>query len=71
MHCFLKRQALKDKEGKHLLAVEYFKPDNQLSFSQIDLERKLTNDHHKISLKGMKQFYQSISQITDTWTRNF
>ena len=64
MHRFLKSQAIKDKEGKHLLTVEYFKPDNQLSFSQIEVREKtrtalskLTNDQQNIALKGMKQFY--------------
>lgn len=64
MHRFLKSQAIKDKEGKHLLTVEYFKPDNQLAFSQIEVGEetrtalsKLTNDQQKIALKGMKQFY--------------
>ena len=41
MHSFLKSQAIKDKEGKHLLTVEYFKPDNQPFFSQIEVGEKL------------------------------
>ena len=64
MHRFLKSQAINDKEGKHLLTVEYFKPDIQLSFTQIEVGEKtrtalskLTTDQQKIVLKGMKQFY--------------
>jgi len=64
MHRFLKSQAINDKEGKHLLTVEYFKPDIQLSFTQIEVGEKtrtalskLTTDQQKIALKGMKQFY--------------
>ena len=64
MHRFLKSQAINDKEGKHLLTVEYFKPDIQFSFTQIEVGEKtrtalskLTNDQQKIALKGMKQFY--------------
>ena len=62
MHRFLKSQAINDKEGEHLLTVEYFKPDIQLSFTQIGEKTrtalsKLTTDQQKIALKGMKQFY--------------
>lgn len=64
MHRFLKSQAINDKEGKHLLTVEYFKPDIQLSFTQIEVGEKtrtalskLTTDQQKIAKKGMKQFY--------------
>ena len=64
MHRFLKSQAINDKEGKHLLTVEYFKPDIQLSFTQIEVGEKtrtslskLTTDQQKIALKGIKQFY--------------
>ena len=64
MHRFLKSQAINDKEGKHLLTVEYFKPDIQFSFTQIEVGEKtrtapskLTTDQQKIALKGMKQFY--------------
>ena len=54
MHRFFKSQAI----------VEYFKPDIQLSFTQIEVREKtrtvlskLTTDQQKIALKGMKQFY--------------
>ena len=64
MHRFPKSQVINDREGKHLLPVEYFKPDIQLSFTQIEVGEKtrtalakLTTDQQKIALKGMKQFY--------------
>lgn len=37
---FLKTQVLADKEGKHLLAIDYSKPDNQLSMSQMEVGEK-------------------------------
>ena len=76
MHRFLKSQAINDKERKHLLAVEYFKPDIQLSFTQIEVGEKtrtalfkLTTDQQKIALKGMKQFYlDTIKYLIDHLT---
>ena len=40
MHRFLKSQGINDKEGKHLLTVEYFKPDIQLSVTQVEVGEK-------------------------------
>ena len=61
---FLNSQALKDKEGKHLLTVDYSKPDNQLSISQMEMGEKtrsalskLPSDQQKKALRGIKQFY--------------
>ena len=58
MHRFLKSQAIKDKQGKQLLTVEYFKAEIKLSFSQIEVGEKtrtalskLTTDQHKTALK--------------------
>jgi len=38
---FLKSHVLADKEGKHLLAIDYSKPDNELSMSQMEVGEKL------------------------------
>jgi len=61
---FLKTQVLADKERKHLLAIDYSKPDNQLSMSQMEVGEKtrsalskLSHDQQKKALLGMKQFY--------------
>ena len=70
MHRFLESQAIKDREGKQLLTVEYFKPEIKLSFSQIEVGEKtrtalskLTTDQQKTALKGIKQFYLDTKSI--------
>ena len=37
---FLKTHVLGEKEGKHLLTIDYSKPDNQLSMSQMEVGEK-------------------------------
>ena len=49
MHRFLKSQAINDEEGKHLLTVEYFKPDIQFSFTQIEVGEKTRTALSKLS----------------------
>ena len=64
MDHFLKRQVFKQTEGKHLLTVEYSKPDNLLSNSQLEGDEnncsalsKLTTDQQKVALTGTKQSF--------------
>ena len=60
---FLKTHVLGEKEGKHLLTIDYSKPDNQLSMSQMEVGEKLDQlcpsclMTNRRALLGMKQFY--------------
>jgi len=46
---FLKTHVLGDKEGKHLLAIDYSKPYNQLSMSQMEVGEKTRSALSKLS----------------------
>lgn len=66
---FLKGHVFDEKYGKHLLKVEYTKPDNQLSLSRMEVGEKarsfmekLSNDQQKVVLMGMKQFYIQVTR---------
>ena len=46
---FLVTQVLADKEEKHVLAIDYSKPDNQLSMSQMEVGEKTRSALPKLS----------------------
>ena len=46
---FLKTHVLGEKEGKHLLTIDYSKPDNQLSMSQMEVGEKTWSALSKLS----------------------
>jgi len=54
---YLKTHVLGDKEGKHLLAIDYSKPDNQLSMSQMEVGEKTQSALSKLSDDQQKKLF--------------